>query len=47
MVRLSTVLILGGIVLLFVPVPIPPPFLTSALGLLSILLGILLRVLGL
>lgn len=47
MVRLSTVLIALGIVLIVVPSPIPIPLVGTAIGAVTLAGGLLLRLLGL
>jgi len=47
MVRLSTVVIAVSLVLIVVPIPILPPFVGFAIGVVGLVCGLLLRLLGL
>ncbi|WP_169331361.1 hypothetical protein [Halobiforma nitratireducens] len=45
--RLSTILVVVGILLILIPVPILPPFVGATIGLVLLLLGLFFRFLGL
>ncbi|MFC6719513.1 hypothetical protein ACFQHN_18315 [Natrialbaceae archaeon GCM10025896] len=46
-VRPSTILIVVGVVLVVVPIPVLPPFVGTAVGVLLVALGLAVRLLGL
>ena len=45
--RLSTILVVVGILLILIPIPILPPFVGAAIGLVILLIGLFFRFLGL
>ncbi|MFC6812443.1 hypothetical protein ACFQGT_14010 [Natrialbaceae archaeon GCM10025810] len=45
--RPSTILIVVGVVLVVVPIPVLPPFVGTAVGVLLVALGLAVRLLGL
>ncbi|SDR29444.1 hypothetical protein [Natronobacterium texcoconense] len=45
--RLSTILVVVGILLILIPIPILPPLVGAAIGLVILLIGLFFRFLGL
>ena len=44
--RVSTMLIGGGLLLIVIPIPVLPPFVGATIGIVLLAIGVFLRVLG-